>query len=103
MNIDLKVIEWFNGTRSELMNRYGRAIPSLAFFHIPTYAARAFQNAGIDGRTEPGINEDVPVKQQGYLWDSENYMGQDIPFMQALLATEGLIASFSGHDHGNDW
>lgn len=23
--------------------------------------------------------------------------------MQALLDTEGLVAVFSGHDHGNDW
>lgn len=44
-----------------------------------------------------------PLQQQGYLWDGEDYMGQDIPFMQALLATEGLIALFSGHDHRNNW
>lgn len=99
----LQVIEWFNETHSEITNRYGRAVPSLAFFHIPTYAARAFQDTGLNGSTEPGINDDVPVKQQGYLWDGEDYTGRDIPFMQALLATEGLIASFSGHDHGNDW
>ncbi|KAL4916360.1 Metallo-dependent phosphatase-like protein [Aspergillus aurantiobrunneus] len=97
------VIEWFAASHSEIMGQYARVIPSLAFFHIPAYAARAFQNDGVDSRTEPGINDDIPVKQQGYLWDGDNYMGQDIPFMEALLRTEGLIASFSGHDHGNDW
>jgi hypothetical protein len=32
-----------------------------------------------------------------------NYSGQDIPFMKAMLETKGLIATFSGHDHGDDW
>lgn len=97
------MIEWFTRSHSDIMAEYGRTIPSIAFFHIPTYASRAFQQSGVDSLTEPGINEDVPVNQQGYMWDSRDYTGQDIPFMEALLRTEGLIASFSGHDHGNDW
>ena len=31
------------------------------------------------------------------------YGGADIPFMTALVETEGLMAVFSGHDHGVDW
>lgn len=31
------------------------------------------------------------------------YSGQDIPFMSALLNITGLLAVFSGHDHGDDW
>lgn len=85
------------------MAKYGRAVPSLAFFHIPTYALRAFQATGIDNYTEPGINDEIPVKQQGYFWDDDDYTGQDVPFMDALLHTKGILASFSGHDHGNDW
>lgn len=84
------------------MAEYRRAVPSLAFFHIPTYALRAFQETGIDNHTEPGINDETPVKQQGYFWVENDYMGQDVPFMDALLHT-GIVASFSGHDHGNDW
>ena len=99
----LKVTEWFIKTHSQLMAEYGRAVPSLAFFHIPTYALRAFQGTGIENYTEPGINDEIPVKQQGYFWDDDDYMGQDVPFMDALLRTEGILASFSGHDHGNDW
>lgn len=63
----------------------------------------------MDAHTEPGINEDVPLAQQGAAADQGSsetvysYSGQDVPFMQALLDTEGLIAVFSGHDHGNDW
>lgn len=84
-------------------------IPSLAFVHIPVDAFLAFQESGVDKNTEPGINEDVPLSQQGLQSDQGssdtvfNYGGQDIPFMQALLDTKGLMAVFSGHDHGNDW
>ena len=82
------------------MREYGKVIPSLAFFHIPAYAMRGFQITGIDKQTEPGINDDIPVKYQGH---TVNYTGQDIPFMEALLQAKGLLATFSGHDHGNDW
>lgn len=85
------------------MGEYGRTVPSLAFFHIPTYSLRAFQATGVDNSTEPGINDEISVKYQGYFWNDDNYTGQDSLFMDALLRTEGMIASFSGHDHGNDW
>ena len=60
---------------------------------------------------EPGINDDSPLAQQGYTegqgdisgGPASNYTGQDVPFMQALLDTPGLMSVFSGHDHGDDW
>lgn len=61
----------------------------------------AFQNSGVSATQEPGINDDVPLDQQGIV--DGKYTGADIPFMTALLETEGLMALFSGHDHGNDW
>ena len=61
---------------------------------------RAFQITGIDEEAQSVINDDIPVKYQGHTVD---YAGQDIPFMEALLQTKGLLATFSGHDHGNDW
>lgn len=82
------------------MREYGKVIPSLAFFHIPTYAMRAFQITGVDEKAQSAINDDIPVKYQGHTVD---YAGQDIPFMEALLQEKGLLATFSGHDHGNDW
>lgn len=77
--------------------------------HIPVAAFLAFQDSGVDAHREPGINADVPLAQQGAAADqgtSEtafSYTGQDVPFMQALLDTEALVAVFSGHDHGDDW
>jgi hypothetical protein len=35
--------------------------------------------------------------------DGDKYTGGDVPFMKALLESEGLKAVFSGHDHGDDW
>lgn len=43
-----------------------------------------------------------PVISQGYQYD-EYSQEWDLPFMRALLNTEGLLATFSGHDHDNDW
>jgi hypothetical protein len=61
----------------------------------------AFQKMGVNPSKEPGINDDNPLAQQGIV--DGVYTGQDIPFMSALRDTPGLMALFSGHDHGNDW
>jgi hypothetical protein len=96
------VTDWFKTTQASLKEQYGRAVPSLAFVHIPVYAMAAFQSTGIDPKKEPGINDDNPLAMQG-VDDSGNYDGSDVPFMSALLQTQGLMAVFSGHDHGDDW
>lgn len=107
--VDPSVVSWFETTRNTLTATYGRSLPSLAFVHIPVDAFLAFQDTGVDENQEPGINEDVPLAQQGVEsgeGSSETvftYDGQDVQFMQALLDTENLMAVFSGHDHGNDW
>lgn len=103
------VVSWFEQARDNLTSTYGTSLPSLAFVHIPVDAFLAFQEEGVDANAEPGINADIPLSQQGVAsgqGDSETvftYDGQDVPFMQALLRTENLMAVFSGHDHGNDW
>ncbi|EED16237.1 conserved hypothetical protein [Talaromyces stipitatus ATCC 10500] len=98
------VVDWFTKTRDHLNKIYHAAIPSLAFFHIPVTAMLAFQQApGPKPHTEPGINADNPLAEQGPSDGSLNYTGLDKPFMKALVETKGLIATFSGHDHGNDW
>lgn len=107
--VDSSVVSWFAQERDNLTATYGQSIPSLAFVHIPVDAFLAFQEEGVDANSEPGINADVPLSQQGVESGEGSsqtvftYDGQDVPFMQALLDTENLIAVFSGHDHGNDW
>lgn len=109
--VDLSVVEWFTMTRNRLRTEYGQDLPSLAFFHIPTNASLAFQQGpGVRPHYEPGINDDNPLAQQGYAGgqgtvtgNAFTYSGQDVPFMQALLSTPNLMATFSGHDHGDDW
>ena len=112
--VDQSVVDWFTTTKAALNAKYNNnnnnytfssnsstLIPSLAFVHIPIYAAAAFQNAGVSPTRAPGINDDNPLAMQSI--ENNTYTGHDIPFMQALLDTPGLIAVFSGHDHGDDW
>lgn len=108
--VDTGVVSWFQQTNAELVSRNGnRAIPSLAFVHIPANASQALQTkAGVDPSRQPGINDDYPLAAQGQGWCADgatndgtcDYGGQDVPFMQAITTTQGLMAVFSGHDHG---
>ncbi|SPQ24250.1 ad05ba95-91f8-4216-adb7-db32bacf733c [Thermothielavioides terrestris] len=109
--VDARAVDWFRRTNAELVRAAGgRPIPSLAFVHIPTNASLALQEAGVDPHRQPGIDDDVPLAQQAQGWcaDGRNdgscaYGGQDGPFMQAVASTPGLVALFSGHDHGDTW
>jgi hypothetical protein len=101
---NIQVVAWFTKTRDQLTKLHNKTIPSLAFFHIPVTAMLAFQQGhGVNSHKEPGINDDNPLAEQGPSDGSFNYTGQDKPFMKALVETKGLIATFSGHDHGDDW
>ncbi|KAI0469855.1 calcineurin-like phosphoesterase [Xylariaceae sp. FL0804] len=108
--VDFSVVTWFQQKQAELRGAYGRVVPSLAFVHIPTYASYALQAAGVDPSLQPGVNDDVPLAPQAQGWCANgtddgtcDYGGQDIPFMQAIATAPGLMAVFSGHDHGDTW
>lgn len=109
--VDFSVVEWFQQTNAQLVSRHQRIIPSLAFTHIPTQASHVLQKQyPPHPNYQPGIDDDYPIAQQAQGWcpDGTNdgtcsYGGQDVPFMQALATTPGLVALFSGHDHGNTW
>ncbi len=89
-----RVVNWFRDTSAGLRARYGKAVPSLAFVHIPVGAMLDFQRQGVDAHHEPGINDDIPLGSEA---------PNDSAFVRALKDTEGLLAVFSGHDHGNDF
>jgi hypothetical protein len=109
--VDQSVVTWFKQTNAKLVEKAGKVIPSLAFVHIPTNASLSAQVAAkINPTKEPGINDDYLLAQQAQGWCPDgnpaggcSYGGQDIPFMQAVASTPGLIALFSGHDHGDTW
>nr|POE54143.1 putative inactive purple acid phosphatase 16 [Quercus suber] len=109
--VDQSVVDWFQQSNAELRAKYHKTIPSLAFVHIPTNASTALQTkAGVDPNHQPGINDDYPLAQQAQGWCPDGrddgtceYGGQDVPFMQAITTTPGLMAVFSGHDHGDTW
>lgn len=109
--VDQSVVDWFTQTSHDLHQQYGRAIPSLAFVHIPTNASRAFQT-GVGPRPhhQPGINDDYPLAQQSQGWCDDGthdkscrYGGHDVSFMRAIASTPGLLALFNAHDHGDSW
>ena len=110
--VDSKVVDWFQKTSSSLSKLHNKTIPSLAFVHEPVHASKAFQSQqkGVDPNRQPGINDDVPLAAQADGWcpdgsngDACEYGGQDVPFMEALASTPGLMGVFSGHDHGISW
>jgi Calcineurin-like phosphoesterase len=109
--VDVSVVQWFEMTNAQLVQRYQKTVPSLAFVHIPTNASLTLQTqTGVHRNLQPGLNDDYPLAQQAQGWcpDGRNdgtcsYGGQDVPFMQALTSTPGLMAVFSGHDHGDTW
>ncbi|PYI23918.1 Metallo-dependent phosphatase [Aspergillus violaceofuscus CBS 115571] len=85
-----EVVEWFTQTNADLTEQYGKVIPSIAFYHIPVNAMLAFQNQGVDAHSEPGINADVPLDQQG------EASGQgELPGMN--LTGNGLNLCFGRH------
>ncbi|KAK3901354.1 hypothetical protein C8A05DRAFT_34959 [Staphylotrichum tortipilum] len=115
--VDARVAEWFSTTHSLLAfpdndsNSTPIPIPSLAFVHIPTTASRALQTLGIDPHRQPGIDDDKDLSHQAQGWCPDgtpdgtrcDYGGQDMPFMRAVAGAKGLLALFSGHDHGETW
>lgn len=47
----------------------------------------------------PGLNDDVPVDEQG----QGRWFHRDRGFVNALKGLEGLHSVYSGHDHGDSW
>ncbi|KAF9881530.1 hypothetical protein CkaCkLH20_00676 [Colletotrichum karsti] len=108
--VDESVVSWFKSTNSGLVDKHKKNITSLAFVHIPPDASLGVQNKGIDPSKQPGINQDSPLSRQAEGWCSDgsqktscSYGGQDKAFMEAVTGTPGMLAVFSGHDHGNSW
>jgi hypothetical protein len=110
--VDEKVVDWFQKTSTSLSHLHNKTIPSIAFVHEPIHASKVFQTQqNVDPNRQPGINDDVPLAAQADGWcpdgsnssDQCDYGGQDVPFMEALASTPGLMAVFSGHDHGITW
>lgn len=70
--VDQSVVDWFKTTRDALTKQYQKALPSLAFVHIPMNASRALQTeAGVEPNRQPGINDDLPLAQQAQGWCSD--------------------------------
>jgi hypothetical protein len=101
--VETSAVHWFITQRNSIEARWG-VVPSLAFVHIPPTSfldlqRKQFPKKGGKDKHFPGLNDDVPVANQGEgRWGSK-----DKEFMSALLETRGLHSVYSGHDHGNSW
>lgn len=108
--VDKKVVKWFVKERKSIEKKYRTTIPSLAFVHIPPNVFYAVQkDVGIDPTRNPGINDMFQLGQgekfcpNGTRSDGCTWGGQDIPLMDALGSTRGLMGVFVAHHHGNSW
>lgn len=95
------VVKWFAKTNAELQAKDSYVVPSIGFVHYPTNASGAVVDGNRNVNTAPGISLDVPLDHQSI--ENKVYTGKDIPFLEAVLKTPGLLALFSAHQHGTDW
>lgn len=108
--VDEEVVDWFVTERDRIATKFAKTIPSIAFVHIPVDAFYAVQQGpGIDSKRHPGFNNAFERSQAaGFCSDGARngtcaWGGQDIPFMQSLVETPGLMGVFSAHHHANSW
>ncbi|OAA43947.1 calcineurin-like phosphoesterase [Beauveria brongniartii RCEF 3172] len=105
-----EAVDWFRQENMRLTAKYRRTIPSIAFVHIPVNAFTAIEaGPGIDPQRNPGLN-DMEITGQAFGWCQDGVKNsscawgkQDIPFMEAISSTPGLMAMFSAHIHGASW
>jgi hypothetical protein len=95
------VVKWFETTNAKLQAKDATLVPSIGFVHYPTNASSAIVDGNRNVNTAPGISDDKPLDHQSI--ENKVYTGKDVPFMQAVLKTPGLLALFSAHQHGTDW
>src|SRR5690606_38954537 len=81
-------VQWYRQQRDELIRRTGSALPSLAFFHIPT---PEYATVTADTNTVGSKLEDVsaPTLNTGLI--------------AAFLEKNDVLGTFVGHDHNNDF
>ena len=97
-----EAIAWLRTTVADITRQYKRVIPSVLFTHIPPSAMLAYQSTpstsggGPHPHRQPGLNDDTPLAAQ-------EADGNLLAALAELADTGGLRATFSGHDHGDDW
>jgi Calcineurin-like phosphoesterase len=96
--VSAEAISWLRNTSSALALHHNRIIPSLLFTHIPPSVMLSYQSSGTgpDPLHQPGLNDDVPL-------DAQKSDAELLALIAEMSETRGLRATFSGHDHGNDW
>ena len=84
-------VAWYHETSRELERRYGRKVPSLAFFHIPLWEFDLMW----DNRERHGV---VGEKNESV---SSGPINSGL--FAAMLERDDVLGVFVGHDHVNDY
>ena len=85
--INRKEINWFVQQAKGFEKKYGKKLPSLAFFHIP-----------IPEYDQVFDETSLGVKQEDVCCSKINS-----GFFAAMLEAGGMVGTFAGHDHVNDY
>jgi len=85
------VVDWFNENVRKMNETWG-PVPSLAFFHYPTQEYSPIHDSIVEHPECPGQHDDIVTPQE-----------RDTGFMDALVNSGIIKATFIGHNHGNGW
>ena len=94
-------IAWYEATAKRIASEAGRAVPSLAFFHIPLH----MYDVAVLEKYGKVVGEDVIADQEGdfgrIVEHNRGRIDRDFAFFRTAraLSTKGF---FAGHEHKND-
>ena len=84
-----KQVNWYNTQRQKNVRKWGKALPALAFFHIPVPEYRLAFDSGAKRTGQRNEDECAPNINTG--------------MFAALLQGREVMGTFAGHDHVNDY
>lgn len=85
-------VDWFKQEHDNIVSRYGKAVPGLAFFHIPPIEFNDL-NVKFPAGCVGSLHAEVPFAVEA----------QDFGFMSALKSVGSIQSAYAGHDHGSTW
>lgn len=97
-------VKWYHDTSVQLERRYGRAIPSLMFIHIPLWEYRFMWFGSVDGRTDADHERGrVRHRIEGERNEDECPGPFNSGMFSAIQHRGDVRGVFCGHDHVNTY
>lgn len=97
-------VEWYLSTSRETEKRYGKKIPGLMFFHIPTYEHRDMWFGG-PANHEPSTHAAAKKKYsiEGVKNEDVYYAAFNSGIYSAVRDRGDILGIYCGHDHINSY